>query len=80
MAHSSWFSSSVVPVRIVFLMWMTFFIEFFTGFHLSAFGVIPWEPIGLIGIATSPLLHGSFQHLLSNTVPLLFLGSVIYFF
>jgi membrane associated rhomboid family serine protease len=80
MAHSSWFSSSVVPVRIVFLMWVAFFIEFLTGVPLSAFGVIPWEPMGLIGIFTSPLLHGSFNHLLSNTIPLLFLGSVIFFF
>jgi membrane associated rhomboid family serine protease len=80
MAHSSWFDSSVVPFRLVFLMWVLFLIEYYSGFPLSMFGIIPWTPIGLIGIFSGPMLHGSFQHLLSNTLPLLFLGSVLYFF
>jgi membrane associated rhomboid family serine protease len=80
MAQSSWFDSSVVPFRLVFIMWAVFFIEFFSGIQLSLFGIIPWTPVGLIGIFTGPILHGSFNHLLSNTIPLLFLGSVLYFF
>jgi membrane associated rhomboid family serine protease len=80
MAQSSWFDSSVVPFRLVFLMWAAFFVEFLFNIPLSLFGIVPWEPIGLIGIVTGPILHGSFNHLLSNTLPLLFLGSVLYFF
>jgi membrane associated rhomboid family serine protease len=34
----------------------------------------------LIGIFTAPLIHGSIYHLISNTIPLLFLGSVLFFF
>jgi len=77
---SSWFDSSVVPFRLTFLMWLTFYVEIFFNIPLSNFGIVPWEPLGLIGIFTGPILHGSFQHLLSNTLPLLFLGSVLYFF
>ena len=76
----SWFGSSVVPFRLVFLMWAAFYVEFFYGWRLTHFGIIPWEPIGLIGIFTAPLLHGSLNHLISNTIPLLFLGTVLFFF
>lgn len=31
---------------------------------------------GLVGVLTAPLLHGSFAHLISNTVPLAILGSM----
>ncbi len=76
----SWFGSSVVPFRLVFLMWAAFYVEFFYGWPLSQFGIIPWTLQGLIGIFTGPLLHGSLNHLVSNTVPLLFLGTVLFFF
>lgn len=78
--NSSWFESTVVPFRLVFLMWAVFYVEFFYGWQLSAFGIIPWTFFGLIGIFTAPLLHGSLNHLVSNTIPLLFLGTVLVFF
>lgn len=77
---SSWFSSAVIPFRLVFLMWAAFYVEFFYGWPLSFFGIIPWNPVGLIGILTAPMLHGSLNHLVSNTVPLLFLGAALFFF
>lgn len=80
MAQPGWFGSSVVPFRIVFLMWAAFYVEFFYGWPLSYFGIGPWSVKGLIGIVTGPLLHGSLDHLISNTVPLLFLGTILYFF
>jgi membrane associated rhomboid family serine protease len=76
----SWFASSVVPFRLVFLMWAAFYVEFSFGWPLSLFGIVPWTPMGLIGIFTGPMLHGGFNHLVSNTVPLLFLGTVLFFF
>jgi membrane associated rhomboid family serine protease len=72
--------SAVLPIRLVFLMWLVFFVEFFTGFPFSYFGIQPRTLTGLIGIVTAPMLHGSLPHLLSNTVPLLFLGSVVFYF
>lgn len=80
MAQSSFFGSSIVPFRLVFLMWLAFTLEYFYGWQFSLFGIIPRSFPGLIGIFTAPLLHGSVYHLVSNTVPLLFLGSVLYFF
>lgn len=76
----SWFGSSVVPFRLVFLMWAAFYLEFSFGIPLSFFGIVPLTLQGLIGIFTGPMLHGSLNHLISNTVPLLFLGTVLFFF
>lgn len=76
----SWFNSSVVPFRLVFLMWAVFAVEIFWGWQLKHFGIYPREIFGLIGIFTAPMLHGGFEHLLSNTIPLLFLGTVLFFF
>lgn len=80
MSDATWFSSSVIPLRLVLIMWIAFFLEYFLGLPLSLFGIVPLTFIGLIGIFTGPMLHGSFNHLVSNTVPLLFLGSVLFFF
>lgn len=77
---SSFFGSSVVPIRLVFLMWAAFYIEFSFGVPLSVFGIEPRTAAGLIGILTAPLIHGDLLHLISNSIPLLFLGFVLYFF
>lgn len=61
-------------------MWLAFFLEFFYGWPLSNLGIQPWTVTGLIGIVTAPLVHGNFTHLVSNTIPLLFLGSTLFFF
>jgi membrane associated rhomboid family serine protease len=76
----SWFNSSVVPFRLVFLMWAVFAVEILMGLPLNHFGIYPREIFGLIGIFVAPMLHGGLDHLLSNTIPLLFLGTVLFFF
>lgn len=80
MASNSLLDSAVIPLRLVFLMWLFFFVEFLTQIPFSYLGVTPRMLMGLIGIFTAPLLHGNFPHLLSNTVPLLFLGTVLFYF
>lgn len=77
---SSFFASSVVPFRLVFLMWLVFSFEFFYGVDLAFLGIQARSLFGLIGIFTSPLIHGDLSHLISNTLPLLFLGSALFFF
>lgn len=74
------FGSSVVPVRLVFLMWASFSLQFFYDIDLSFLGIMPRTLRGLIGILTAPMIHGSLTHLISNTLPLLFLGSTLFFF
>ena len=80
MPSHSFFSSSVVPFRLVFLMWAVFYVEIMVPINLTGLGIIPRTFVGLIGIFTAPFIHGDLLHLISNTIPLLFLGSVLYFF
>lgn len=78
--ENSFLSNSVIPFRLVFLMWLSFSIAFFYQIDLSFFGILPRSFIGLIGILTAPMVHGGLFHLISNTIPLLFLGSALFFF
>lgn len=41
---------------------------------LDIFGIIPRNFTGLRGILFAPFLHGSFPHLIANTIPFLTLG------
>lgn len=80
MAERSVLGSAVIPLRLVFLMWLFFFLELNFGLPLSNFGIHPRSWIGLIGILISPMVHGSYTHLISNTFPLLFLGGTLFYF
>ncbi|MFN8343117.1 MAG: rhomboid family intramembrane serine protease [Cyclobacteriaceae bacterium] len=73
-------SGSVVPFRLVFLMWLVFSFQVVYELDLGYLGVYPRHLTGLIGLLTAPLIHGDLLHLVSNTIPLLFLGSVLFFF
>lgn len=45
--------------------------------RLNRLGIQPRTQIGLRGILFAPLLHGSWQHLIANTVPFVVLGWLI---
>ncbi|MBD2188555.1 rhomboid family intramembrane serine protease [Pseudanabaena mucicola] len=44
---------------------------------LNALGIVPHSFIGLRGILFAPFLHGSFYHIVSNTVPFIIFGWLI---
>jgi len=47
---------------------------------LYSLGIRPREVTGLLGIITSPLIHGDWQHLVSNASPILGLGWMVGYF
>lgn len=47
---------------------------------INQFGIIPRTPWGLLGIFTSPFLHGNIRHLVSNTIPLIVLLVILNYF
>lgn len=62
----------VRPVMIfVGVIWIVFLLDLILP--LEKLGLVPRSFTGLIGIVTMPFLHGSFGHLLSNTIPLIIL-------
>lgn len=64
-----------VVAAVAALWWIKLF-EWLMGRDFSSLGVTPGNPWGLVGIITAPLLHGSWEHLISNTLPLLILGTL----
>jgi len=62
------------------LLWIIRITEELTKINLDIFGLRPHDWFGLIGILTAPLIHGSFNHLISNSLPLLFLTTGLLYF
>ena len=48
------------------------------GFDWSALTVAPHDVGGLLGLLTAPLLHGSPEHLIANSIALLMLGTLAF--
>ena len=67
----------LVATAFTALLWWIRTLDAALGWDLGALGVRPREFDGLIGILFAPLLHGSFEHLLANTPPLLVLGTLL---
>lgn len=71
--------SLIIPLFIVVVMWVVKIIEVSLNTDFGCYGVTPHTMRGLIGIFTLPFLHGSWEHLLSNSVPILVLGTALYY-
>lgn len=65
------------PSYLVLILWLIHIFKLMFGMSIRAFGNLPRDIDGIIGIFTSPFLHGSFQHLISNSVPLFILSFLI---
>lgn len=70
----------IIPLTFPLLLWIIHLIAYSFDINLSQFGVLPRKISGITGIFTSPLIHGSFSHLISNTAPLIILGLGIFYF
>ena len=65
-----------LALTLVGIAWVVNLINSLMNYQLNAFGIRPGDNFGLIGIVTSPFLHGSWEHLISNTVPSLVLITI----
>lgn len=65
-------SKANVPflLSIIGCMWVLQLLNMILGYRLNVLGIYPRNPLGLVGIFCSPFLHGNFNHLFFNTIPL----------
>lgn len=71
----------VWPLVIVVMIWLAFFINFGTVYNFNELGMRPQQWEGVLGIFTMPFLHSNFDHLFSNSVPLvLSMGFIFIYF
>jgi membrane associated rhomboid family serine protease len=67
-----------ILVALVAIMWGIEILDAGVFQHgLDTLGILPRQPIGLRGILFAPFLHGSFAHLMANTVPFVVLGWLV---
>ena len=59
------------------MIWLVFLVDWVLATDLRNWGVAPRSLWGLAGIFTMPFLHGNWQHLVGNTVPLVVLLSLL---
>jgi len=66
-----------VLAGVVVLMWLIEGINTLDSNHLDSDGIYARNFGHLWGIFTAPFIHVSWQHLISNTVPFVFMGLII---
>ncbi len=70
---------AILPgVLLAGFMWLIKVLEVVLGQDWGKYGLYPKEIFGVKGIITMPFLHGSFSHLMANTVPLIVLWTFIH--
>ena len=70
-------TASVVIGGFVALLYVIELADTLLHHRLDQEGVEPQQTDGLLGIVFAPLLHGSWEHLIGNTLPLLVLGFLV---
>jgi len=72
--------SLIFPALFILIIWIVKISEVLLEKDFGFLGIFPQKAKGLIGILTAPLIHSDFQHLIANSVPLLILGTGVFYF
>jgi membrane associated rhomboid family serine protease len=67
----------ILLLSIVVLMWAVEAVNTLDSNRLDADGIYARNVDRFWGVLTSPFIHASFQHLIGNTIPFVFLGVII---
>ena len=68
------------PLAAVLFLWIVYIFQELDGFDPGLYGIMSRRLWGIRGIVTGPLVHGSWGHLISNTVPLFVLAFLTFYF
>lgn len=72
--------ATVPAVLFVFIASITHLAGYFLNLNLTHYGIFPRKLSGLFGILAGPFIHGDSSHLINNAIPLLILGSALFYF
>lgn len=62
-----------ISLSLIGILWIVQIVNVLLGYRLNYLGIYPRHLLGMPGIAFSPFLHGSFNHLFFNSIPLFIL-------
>jgi membrane associated rhomboid family serine protease len=74
------FSISFFPLLFLVCCWIVFLIQLTGNHNLMRLGIAPRDPATLTGIITSVFIHGDIGHIASNSIPILVLGMMLFYF
>jgi membrane associated rhomboid family serine protease len=78
--HRQLATSFIIPLLFVLVLWVIKGTEELLHVSFAQYGLWPLKPTGLIGIVTCPFLHADWAHLFANSIPLLVLGGLLFYF
>lgn len=65
------------PLVLLALMWVVEFADLLLPGRFESLGIRAWDLTHLPGIVLAPLLHSTWAHLISNSIPFLILGCLV---
>lgn len=74
------YSTLFYPFLFVASVWFVFLLQNTIHYNFIKLGVLPRDKEGLLGIITSVFIHSDIKHIVSNTLPLLVLGMLLFYF
>ena len=77
--RNKFLGSLAIPALLATLMLVVKMAEVAFSVDLSPWGLVPRTARGLLGLLTIPLLHGGWEHLLTNLPAVLVLGTALYY-
>ncbi len=78
--HKRFMYSLVFPVFFLIVIWLIKIAEILLTIDFTLLGIFPLKTKGLVGIITAPLIHSDIEHLIANSVPILILGTGLFYF
>ncbi len=73
-------SISFYPLCFIAVIWLVFAYGYFNNVNFTSYGVLPRQISGLKGVIFSIFIHGDLEHIASNSLPVLVLGMLLFFF
>jgi membrane associated rhomboid family serine protease len=67
----------IFSLKLIALLWAIHIINKIAQYRLNVLGILPRRFRGLFGIPFSPFLHGDFNHLFFNSIPLFVLADLV---
>lgn len=67
-------------IGVIVLLWVIAILNWMLHYRLNLLGIRPRNAFGLIGIICAPFLHGDFNHVFFNSIPLFVLMNLILIF
>ena len=74
------YSALLYPTLFVLVLWVVYWAEIRFHLNFTPYGLKPQSLSGLVGVLTSPFIHGGIGHLYRNTIPVFVLSAGLFYF